>query len=230
MIQPSRVGANFTLEVFDWNQIEQAKSLGSGKIDLEHIEPFVGVEQDIPLSHNKHGEKGVVKLMLTFRPEIIAKSRKNTSTFSTAGRAMTQIGHLPVGAGKGVIHGVTGVFRRGNGSESESESERPSAKELAALQVAAANAGTPLSPIAQAPTPTSAATLMPVSTTFPQYNGNGSANGSASEPGTLRVTVMDARGLTSDIKPYVLVRVGDKEQKTKHVKSSTPEWYATRVS
>ncbi|KAI0344135.1 tricalbin [Trametopsis cervina] len=216
MVQvPSRVGADFTLEVFDWNQIEQAKSLGSAKIDLTDIEPFVGIERDIPLSHAKHGDKGSISLRLMFQPEIIAKSRKNTSTFSTAGRAMTQIGHIPVGAGRGVFHGVTGVFRRGGGSGSEEEEDdRASYKNLPAGQASQAidSVTGVLSP------------LNTGSVTFPPSNGNG--NGlQAGELGTLRVTVMDAKDLsTHEIKPYVTVRVGDKEQKTKHVKSSTPEW------
>ena len=46
------------------------------------------------------------------------------------------------------------------------------------------------------------------------------------DPGTLRVVVKDAKDLsTSDIKPYVVIRVGDKENKTKHAhKTATPEW------
>ena len=190
----------------------------------------MGVEQDIALSHVKHGDKGYIKLMLTFRPEIIAKNRKNTSTFSTAGRAATQIGHLPVSAGKGVLNGVTGVFRRGHGSDS-SDDERSPVKESnggppvpvpgpAAAVAAAAAAAVPAG---QAQVTQSGASLMPVSATFPSLTANG--NNASSEPGTLRVSVLDAKDLsTSDTKPYVAVRVGDKEQKTKHIKSSTPEW------
>ena len=95
--------------------------MGNARIDLSTLEPFEASEFDVKLSHQKHGEKGYVRVRLLFQPEIIAKTRKNTSTFSTAGRAMTQIGHLPVGAGKGVFHGVTGVFKRGNASDSDDE-------------------------------------------------------------------------------------------------------------
>ncbi|CDO75883.1 hypothetical protein BN946_scf184672.g16 [Trametes cinnabarina] len=199
------------LEVFDWNQIEQAKSLGSAKIDLESLEPFTAVERSLPLSHAKHGEKGEIRVRLLFTPEIIVKTRKNTSTFTTAGRAMTQIGHLPVGAGKGVLHGVTGVFKKhGNGSGSEDEEEqRP---ELPAGVVSkqvdyAAEGGSPAVAAAN----------------FPSVNEGGVLS---REPGTLRVVVKDAKDLSmSDIKPYVVVRVGDKEHKTKHApKTSSPEW------
>ncbi|CCM00331.1 uncharacterized protein FIBRA_02361 [Fibroporia radiculosa] len=46
------------------------------------------------------------------------------------------------------------------------------------------------------------------------------------EPGALRVVIMDAKDMsTGDVKPYVIVRVGDKEYKTKHShKTATPEW------
>ncbi|RPD58353.1 tricalbin [Lentinus tigrinus ALCF2SS1-6] len=203
---PSRAASDFTLEVFDWNQIEQAKSLGACKVDLENIEPFTAVERSLPLSSAKHGDKGEIRLRLLFTPEIIVKSRKNTSTFSTAGRAMTQFGHLPVGAGKGVIHGVTGVFKRRNSSGSESSSD--DRRELPAGVVA--------KPIDYAVEGGGAA--------FPASAS--ASNGNNAEPGTLRVVVKDAKDLsTADIKPYVVVRVGDKEQKTRHAhKTATPEW------
>ncbi|KAM5532785.1 hypothetical protein V8D89_013582 [Ganoderma adspersum] len=197
---PSRTGANFMLEVFDWNQIEQAKSLGSCRVDLDDIEPFTATERTVSLSHAKHGEKGEIRLRLLFTPEIIAKARKNTSTFSNAGRAMTQIGALPMGAGKGVIHGVTGVFRRRNSQSSGSSDE---GRELPAGVVSKPDAE-------------GGAAAFPT----------GGANGQGQEPGTLRVIVKDAKDLsTADIKPYVLIRVGDKEHKTKHShKTATPEW------
>ncbi|KAI0706072.1 tricalbin [Cytidiella melzeri] len=216
---PSRVGADFNLEVFDWNQLEQAKTLGATGIHLADIEPFVGVERELPLMHPKHGEKGRVHLRLMFQPEIIVKSRKNTTTFSTAGRAMTQIGNLPVGAGKGVIHGVTGVFRRVgvSGSDSEPDDAKASYKNIPAAGQASQALGAVGGP------------LDPAAAAMPNAIADGNVNGQqASEPGVLRVTIMDAKDLsTTEVKPYVTVRVGDKEQKTKHIKSQTPEWDET---
>lgn len=106
---PSRVRADFFIEIYDWNQVEQAKLLGTGTVTLFDLEPFVGTERWIPLATDKHGSQGEIRVNLLFTPEIIAKTRKNTSTFSTAGRAMTQISTLPVGATKGVVHGIEGV-------------------------------------------------------------------------------------------------------------------------
>jgi len=199
---PSRVGADFSIEVFDWNQIEQAKTLGTGKIELADIEPFTANERLVNLTSPKHGDAGQVRVRMVFQPEIIAKSRKATSTFSTATRAMTTIGGLPVSAGKGVFHGVTGVFKRDHAREGDG------------IDAAAGL------PTGQASGPVGAPSEMTAA--FPSENG-GPVN---TEPGTLRVTVIGAGDLSSsDIKPYAVVRLGDKEFKTKHQhKTSSPEW------
>jgi len=200
-VQPSRVAADFTVEVFDWNHIEQTKSLGIGKIDVVGIDPFQATEQIVKLSTNKHGDKGEVRLRLVFQPGIIAKSRKATSTLTTAGRAVTTIGGLPVSAGKGVFHGVAGVFKNKDSDD------------------------LPTSP-----------TVLPVSeaarrsTTSLAAGENNVA--AAPGPGTLKVVVLDAKDLSqNDVKPYVTLRVGDKEVKTKHTpKTHSPEWLVVQVS
>lgn len=208
-VQPSRVGADFTVELFDWNQIEQAKSLGIGKIDLSSLEPFEAREVSVNLVSPKHGEKGRIRMRFVFQPSIIAKSRKNTSTFTTAGRAMTQLGGLPVNAGKGVFHGVAGgvagiagVFKRGGDKDSDD--------------------GVPLDlPAGQASHPIDASDSTKGTTSFPSSDDQ-----ATHEPGTLRVTVLGAKDLSpQDAKPYATLRLGDKEFKTKHTgKTSAPEW------
>ncbi|KAK0198528.1 C2 domain-containing protein [Armillaria mellea] len=208
---PSRVAADFEVEIFDWNQLEQAKSLGSAKINLADLEPFEASELELSLSSPKLGSKGRVHVRLMFQPEIIAKSRKNTSTFSTAGRAMTQVGVLPLSAGKGVIQGVTGLFK------SKEADEVPAIPELPAGQASV--------PIVQ---PVTLGTLG--SPPLPDARSKTSLDGTH-EPGTLRVTVLDAKDLPStDNKPYATIRLGDKEFKTKHAgKTATPEWDETFV-
>jgi len=206
---PSRVGAEFELEIFDWNQLEQAKSLGTGQINLETVEPFQGTEHIVALSSPKHGDKGHIRLQLNFEPSIIAKSRKNTSTFSAAGRAMTQIGSLPVGAGKGVFHGVAGVFERGNNSEEDVD---PVPTNL---------------PSGQSSQPVGADGVAG-GASFPAMNNVSQPDGTSSaEPGTLRVTVLEGKDFNpsgDSVKPYVVLRCGDKEHKTKHApKTSTAD-------
>ncbi|GLB36472.1 putative tricalbin [Lyophyllum shimeji] len=201
---PSRFGSDFELELFDWDAVGRPESLGKAKIDLNEIEPFEASERTLNLATPKHGEKGYVRVRLMFQPEMIAKTRKNTSTFSTAGRAMTQIGGLPVSAGKGVFHGVANVFKRG-----DHDREPDISKELPAVQ-AFQSAG--YSNNLEAPT------------TFPVSN-NMEDGAEPSEPGTLRVTVLSADLTVQEAKPYATIRVGDKEFKTKHVgKTANPEW------
>ncbi|KAG0700683.1 C2 domain-containing protein [Suillus ampliporus] len=213
---PSREAANFSVEVFDWNQLEQSKSLGRGTINLRDIEPFTASEQMIELSSEKHGAKGQVAIRLLFRPEIIVKSRKATSTFSSAGRAMTHIGSLPFGAGKGVVRGIGSVFKKDFGGSHEKLDPFHAAPEAAAGQAS--------HPIGEqiAGDDTSHATP----TAFPSLSRTPSASGPPSEPGTLRVTIMSAKDVSmAETKPYAVIRVGDKEFKTKHGnKTSAPEW------
>jgi Ca2+-dependent lipid-binding protein len=205
------------VEIFDWNQIEQAKSLGSARIDLASLEPFQATERSLTLHSTKHGDKGSVRIRMVFRPEILVKSRKNThATFQSAGKTMTQIGILPVTAGKGVLQGVTGVFRK----------EKDFAKEANGNDVQAVPdvaTGQASHPVGQ---PDSVGGMG--SATFPSLTppSGSPGEGSKTVPGTLRVTVIDAKDLTQhDVKPYVLMRVGDKEVKTKAGKTETPEWH-----
>ncbi|KAG2350711.1 tricalbin [Suillus weaverae] len=213
---PSREAADFSLEVFDWNQLEQSKSLGRGTINLHDIEPFEAAEQMIELSSEKHGAKGHVAIRLIFQPEIIAKSRKATSTFSSAGRAMTQIGSLPFGAGKGVVRGIGNVFKREFGGSHE-KLDVPHAIPEAAAGQASRPIGEPTADEDTNVTATSA---------FLSLNRTPSLLGPPSEPGTLRVTMISAKDVSMvDTKPYAVIRVGDKEFKTKHgIKTSSPEW------
>lgn len=199
------------MEVFDWNQIEQSKSLGVGRITLDDLEPFEAAERVVNLSTEKHGEKGQVYIRMTFAPEIVAKSRRTTSTFSAAGRAMTQLGALPMGAGKGVIHGVGGIFRKDffHHHDKSSEHLTPPTEP----------------PLPEHPEPTSNSARE--SAVFPSTeSGPVGAGGPPSEPGSLRVVVSSAKGLPGgDMRPYVTLRVGDREFKTKHgTRTSTPEW------
>ncbi|KAF7367225.1 hypothetical protein MSAN_00784300 [Mycena sanguinolenta] len=192
---PSRVAADFSVEIYDWNQLGTAESLGAAQIALADLEPFEPVDRTYDL-HSPQGQYGHVRLRLLFTPEIIAKSRKTTSTFSSAGRAMTQFGGLPVTAGKGVLHGVTGVFKKGNKDE---ESQPP-----------------PVPDVAVAPGQASHPIGQPDTLRADGYSTS-HENLPSSEPGTLRVTVLDAKDLSSgDTKPYATIRIGDKEYKKRN--------------
>jgi hypothetical protein len=166
----------------------------------------------LQLSSEKHGAKGQVAVRVVFQPEIIAKSRKATSTFSTAGRAMTQIGSLPLGAGKGVIHGLGSVFRKSSHEKLGTSQVVPEAATGQASHPVGNTVG--------------GETIVANTAAFPSLSRTPSSSGPPSEPGTLRVTMISAKDLSmTDAKPYVVIRVGDKEIKTKHGnKTSSPEW------
>lgn len=228
------MGSRFEVEILDWNQIEQSKSLGTGEIDLEGLEPMQGVTKIVPLKTLKHGTKGEVSIHLLFTPSIIAKSRKNTSTFSSAGRAMTQVGGIPLGAGKGLVHGVEsagktmkGVFKRDHSpSASKVSLEIPPNGHAprdfdSGLPAAQLSQPADFSNGARAGLPTSG--VVPA----PPFSGG---NKASEDYGVLKVTVLGAKDLVGasvgdSVKPYVVIKVGDKEQKTKHTgKTVTPEW------
>ena len=171
------------------------------------------MEKTVRLSHDKHGSKGWVRVHLNFQPEIIVKSRAKTSTFSTAGRAMTQVGALPIQAGKNVLHGVTRVFQRGGNNSSDDGS---------IVDVAEMGSG-------QASQPVGANGIGVGENVFtgPGQGISGAgkhADGHLTEPGIVRVTVIEAKDYNpggDSLKPYVILKSGDKEHKTSHRSKST---------
>ena len=190
------------------------------------------MEQVVKLSNAKYGEKGEVRLRLVFNPMIVAKSRKHTSTFSSATRTMTNIGTLPLSAGMGVFHGVTGVFKHKEHEEPVSPSNL-SPRAIPGLGVLHGvfkhkehGESSSVSPSEQSPHAVEESdNHVPVTATAVATTSSQSGQ-SAGEPGTLRVSVLDAKSLVPhDIKPYTTVRVGDKEFRTKHTaKTDNPEW------
>ncbi|KAG9104760.1 hypothetical protein FRC06_011242 [Ceratobasidium sp. 370] len=216
---PSRVGADFFLEVFDWNQIETAKSLGSGTIELADLVPFETTTRLIKLSSPKHGERGQIQIRMLFRPEIIAKARTKTSTFSTAGRAMTQVGGLPLGAGRSVGRKALGLF--GHRDKDESTEESPVLVSAPVVEGnGTANGAPPAAPSGSVGSAAGMA-VKPMASPTPG-------------PGTLKVTLHRARGLTGieegdTAKPFAILKIGDRDHKSKHVKSNTPDWNETFV-
>ncbi|KIR30263.1 transmembrane protein [Cryptococcus deuterogattii LA55] len=101
------------------SDVGTATRLGGNTIDLSILEPFEATEVSLPVITEKRGEKGAFTFRLLFTPEIIARVRQNTSSFVSAGRAITQIGGVPLGMGKGVIQGggtVAGGVAHGLGS------------------------------------------------------------------------------------------------------------------
>ncbi|KAJ5631804.1 uncharacterized protein N7484_011904 [Penicillium longicatenatum] len=74
----SRIGANFHVDVYDWDFGDSADFLGAAPIDLESLEPFQVQEVTLPLN----GKSGVIRLKLLFKPNYVTRSRQGSATFS----------------------------------------------------------------------------------------------------------------------------------------------------
>ncbi|KAF8342603.1 tricalbin [Cantharellus anzutake] len=221
---PSRVAAQFKVEVKDWDQLGNDDPLGFATINLADLEPFESTERTLSLQTPK-GTKGTITIKMVFNPEIVARTRKNTSTFIAAGRAMTQVGGLPFSAIKGTAHGVGavgsktfGLLRKNKTIEESDELPVPASAVVPEI---------PSTPFSQ-PAVTDALAASGA-TSYPIVDASGKGT-PPTEFGTLRVTVVSAKGLVGaaagdGVKPYVSIKVGKKEHQTKHVhKALTPEW------
>ncbi|KAG8807297.1 hypothetical protein FRC17_004528 [Serendipita sp. 399] len=207
-------------------------------------------EQSLPLHSSKLGQKGFVRVRLLFTPQIVAKSRKSTSTFSAAGRAVTQVGAAPISVGKGVVggvgaagkgmvggvtsvgKGVKGIFG-GKKSVEVGDIGSPTTPATASTTSPPNTAGMPAvhePPSTQIVEPIPGAPGVPGysvsnnSQTFPSTSANG-----GSLEGTLRVVVQQGRDLADSdgdqVRPYVILTLGGKELKTKHLsKTNNPDW------
>jgi Ca2+-dependent lipid-binding protein len=74
----TRIGANFHVDVYDWDFGDKADWLGASPIELEDLEPFTPKEVTLPLD----GKSGVIRLKLLFKPSYVIRSRQGSSTFS----------------------------------------------------------------------------------------------------------------------------------------------------
>lgn len=103
----SRIGADFRVDVYDWDFGDSADWLGAAKIDLEALEPFQGTEVTLPLD----GKSGVVRLKLLFKPGYVLRSRQGSSTFSGTFAVPGKVIGAPVKGvgflGGGVVRGAS---------------------------------------------------------------------------------------------------------------------------
>ena len=186
---------------------------------MEDIEPLIAIERTLTLSSEKRGAKGQVMIRMVFQPEIIMRNRKTTSTFSAAGRTMTAIGTAPISAGRGVLQGVAHVFKRGHSEDGPNIFGLGSVPEAKAVpEISGTQVSQPI---------TDGEHVVPV------VSSDTNRPSTPTDPGVLRVSVLDAKDLIGgqDVKPYAVVRVGDKEFKTKHAgKTVAPEWYVYSCS
>ncbi|KAF9199830.1 hypothetical protein BGZ49_010006 [Haplosporangium sp. Z 27] len=110
----SRADDLFTFEIFDWNQVHSAKSLGIGSIDLANLQLVLPNRFNFQLK-NKHN-KGEIEFKVKFMPEFLSSTKKPGFTSSFIGGSIN-VGKAGVGAvanagyatGHGAFKGVTAV-------------------------------------------------------------------------------------------------------------------------
>lgn len=209
----------------DWDQVGTSDSLGSVTVDLASLEPMEAREVVLPLNHPKYGQKGEIKLGFVFTPQIVARTRKATSTFAIGQRAMTQVTALPFGAGKGLATGLgaglggvggkaRGLFGGGSRTKTIEESDEITGFSIPVPQLPPKeNNGRPVTPTngrpshGEGPLPELPAGQIsqPTAITAAAPNGlfpisnTAAAAGEGTAPreaGTLRVTVLGAKDLS----------------------------------
>lgn len=215
--------------------------MGIAAIDLSTLEPFEVSDVEVPLNTAKHGQRGVIRLRLLFRPEIIIKSRKSTSTFSAAGRTMSMVGAAPIAVGKGVgkgvfaggkgvVHGVGfGVGFAGRRIGLIKKKDKHGNEVLVDGDMLPDSMPTPIPEEPRSPDPATS----PHSQAMPSIDSRIVSQSSAKDPsiygdGKVQVNITCLRGKEiggGDVKPYVSLQVGKKTHKTDHAKKSAePEW------
>ncbi|KAG0261024.1 hypothetical protein BG011_001443 [Mortierella polycephala] len=114
----SRAEDQFTFEIFDWNQIAAAKSLGVGALDLRNIQLVLPNEFLIPLQNKQN--QGTLQLRLKFMPEFLSSNKRKSgfgATFLGNGVGMVSSGGQMIGqagmAGVGAVAGGVGAVGQG---------------------------------------------------------------------------------------------------------------------
>ncbi|KAL6252855.1 Tricalbin-2 [Rhinocladiella similis] len=118
---PSRTGAEFKVDVYDWDFGDKADWLGSAVLDLRVLEPLQAQE----LTYVLDGKSGTIRLKMLFKPDYVTRSRQGTSTFhGTFAPAGKVIGAPVKGVtkvGGGVVKGASfikrGIIGRGSSKD-----------------------------------------------------------------------------------------------------------------
>lgn len=131
---PSRTGAKFICNVYDYDFADKPDFLGATVIRLDTMEPFKAMEQHYTLD----GKSGTIKLRMVFRPDYVTRSRQGTSTFQgTFGggsRIVTGVAGAPFKGATAVGHGVgrgASFLKRGILGKKDRDNSNGSLSELA---------------------------------------------------------------------------------------------------
>ncbi|KAI9925730.1 hypothetical protein ASPWEDRAFT_173811 [Aspergillus wentii DTO 134E9] len=220
----SRIGADFRVDVYDWDFGEKADYLGGTPVDIESLEPFQNHEVSLPLD----GKSGAVHLKLLFKPTYVIRSRQGSSTFSGTFATPGKIVGAPVkGVGfvggnviKGASflgRGIRSRFTKGDDASSTYEAEEADEGE------AADTFPPPASILVDGETPPSATpnkqlehsrTRSVVSHFGDRLGIGGSGKG---DSGTATISIVSANGYPTSTHLRVLIKaVGPKGAKEVH--------------
>lgn len=243
---PSRTGAKFKVNVYDYDFADKPDFLGASGIDLAALEPFKASDMTLPLD----GKSGNVRLRLLFRPDYVTRMRQGTSTFQGTFGAPTKIvtgvagapikgGVAVAGAvGQGVGKGASFIRRGILGGKKDRDSVNGSVQDLSEASIV-------VDPPADGPgagglrrstgLTDSKDTPIPSVEASPGHDRTKSIGASSihsaapgAGSGTANFTVVNASGFPPSTDLYVVVtQISPKEKtvgKTKHFKSSAGQW------
>lgn len=242
----SRIGADFHVDVYDWDFGDKADFLGASAIDLESLTPFEPADVHLPLN----GKSGVIHLNLLFKPSYVVRSRQGSSTFSGTFAVPGKIVGAPVKGvgfvGGNVVRGASflkhGLMSRignkdkGGGDDDasivnstieEDAAETPTERGLspaAALTDSQSHANGTHSPTPSTPQKEHSRNRSTASTYGDRLSVIGGTG--AGESGTAHITIANATGFPPNAHVRVIFKVqgtkGGKDVfKTKAVKTSS---------
>ena len=228
---PSRTGADFRCDVYDWDFGDKADFLGSTRIDLSVLEPFQAQE----VKYTLDGKSGVLRLKMLFKPDYVTRSRQGTSTFSGTFAPAGKVVGAPVKGvakvGGGVIKGASFLKRGITGRLSKDGRDVRNSEDVSpppsTPNGTPAQAGT-LMDEAQS-SPQVASPTAPLTPAHQRTKSGGSMIGGTpggAETGTANFIIVSASGYppSADVRVFVkmLGSKGAKEvHKTKAIKSSS---------
>ncbi|KND94987.1 Uncharacterized protein PYUK71.03c [Tolypocladium ophioglossoides CBS 100239] len=248
---PSRTGANFVVNVYDYDFADKPDFLGSAAINLESLDLFKPSESHFLLD----GKSGSIRLRMLFRPDYVMRTMQGTSTFSgtfaAPGKIVTGVAGVPLKGGvavAGVVgHGVgrgASFLRRGIlGGKKDGKEANGSLPDVMDVPAITSNGSevlaggglrrsTGLSEVAPIPSIEQPGTRANDSPGHSRTKSIAASSIHSTMPGgslgTATFTVVGASGYPASTDLYIVVsQMSPKEKaigKTKHFKSTSSQW------
>lgn len=246
---PSRTGAHFKVNVYDYDFADKPDFLGASDIRLDTLEPFKALEQ----SYKLDGKSGSVRVRMLFRPDYVTRTRQGTSTFqgtfSAPTKIVTGVAGVPLKGGVAVAgavgHGVgkgASFLRRGILGKKDKDDLNSSTSDLAEQAAPSDGPGglRRSTGLTDAAVPSNDTPIPTIETTgadaSPAHNRTKSIAGSSIHSalatgvssGTATFTVVGASGFPASKDLYVSIsQTAPKDKsvgKTKHHKDSNGDW------